>query len=46
MEPFVQMGGQVGQDIHLWRDLSNGATLKQLDEDASASLRYLRKVFG
>lgn len=34
MEPFVQMGGQVEKDIHVWRDLSKGATEEQLDKDA------------
>lgn len=45
MEPFVMTGGQVGQDIHVWRDLSNGATVEQLDRDAAESVRYLRSVF-
>ena len=34
MEPFVTMGGQVGQDIHVWRDISHGASEEQLDKDA------------
>ena len=34
MEPFVTMGGQVGQDIHVWRDISRGASEEQLDKDA------------
>ena len=25
LEPFVVMGGQVGRDVSLWRDLSGGA---------------------
>lgn len=45
MEPFVRMGGQVGSDIHIWRDISQQATDKQLDEDAAASLKFLRYVF-
>lgn len=46
MEPFVQMGGQVGKDISIWRDLSHGATEQMLDADAAASVEYLRKVMG
>ena len=42
MEPFVLMGGTVGKDISIWRDLSHGATEAQLDADAAASVRYLR----
>jgi len=46
MEPFVTMGGQVGKDISIWRDLSHGATEAQLDQDAADSVAYLRKVMG
>lgn len=46
MEPFVMMGGQVGRDISIWRDLSHGATVEQLDQDAADSVVYLRKVMG
>ena len=45
MEPFVQMGGQVGKDISIWRDMSHGASIEQLDADAAASVEYLRKTF-
>jgi len=44
MEPFVNTGGQVGQDIHVWRDISNGANEKQLDEDARESVIFQRKM--
>ena len=44
MEPFVRMGGQVSQDVALWRDLSSGADEEKLDQDAAASLRWLRGV--
>ena len=44
MEPFVRMGGQVSQDVALWRDLSGGADEEKLDQDAAASLRWLRGV--
>lgn len=46
MEPFVSMGGQVGQDIRIWRDISHGATEEQLDQDAAASVKYLRGIWG
>lgn len=46
MEPFVTMGGQVGKDISIWRDLSHGATVEQLDQDAAASVAYLHKTMG
>ena len=46
MEPFVQMGGQVGKDISIWRDMSHGATEAMLDKDAADSVAYLRKVMG
>lgn len=46
MEPFVQMGGEVGRDIKVWRDMSNSASQEQLDEDARQSVAYLRHVFS
>lgn len=42
MEPFVRMGGEVGRDIKVWRDLSNNADEKQLDVDAKAALDFIR----
>jgi D-psicose/D-tagatose/L-ribulose 3-epimerase len=45
MEPFVLMGGQVGKDIKVWRDLSNGADGEDLDRAAAASVAYIRKTF-
>lgn len=46
MEPFVKSGGGVGSDIKVWRDLSKGATIQQLDEDAKNSVAFLRYVFS
>lgn len=46
MEPFVRMGGRVGEDIKVWRDLSNNATEAELDEAAGKSLIYLKSLFG
>jgi len=44
MEPFVRMGGQVGADIKVWHDLSNGATDLQLDQDAKQAVAFQRKM--
>lgn len=46
MEPFVKTGGQVGQDIKVWRDLSGNATEEQLDKELADSLEFVREVFG
>ena len=45
MEPFVRMGGQIGQEIRVWRDVSRGADDAQLDRDAAWSVNYLRNAF-
>ncbi len=45
MEPFVLMGGEVGSDIKIWRDISKGASEEQLDKDAAESVAFLRKTF-
>jgi len=39
------MGGKVGQDVSIWRDLSKGATIEQLDQDAADSVKYLKDIF-
>ena len=46
MEPFVKTGGSIGQDIKVWRDLSNGASEAELDEDARAALEFCRYILG
>ena len=46
MEPFVHMGGKVGSDIKVWRDLTGGASEDQNDADIKASLEFLRKAFA
>jgi len=46
MEPFVKSGGTIGSDIKVWRDLSDGASVDQLDQDAKDSAAYLRYVFS
>ncbi len=45
MEPFVLMGGQVGSDIKVWRDLSEGASSEQLDMNAKEALKFTKHVF-
>lgn len=45
MEPFILMGGQVGSDIKVWRDISEGATPRELDLMAAESVSFLRKAF-
>ncbi len=42
MEPFVKMGGTVGSDIKVWRDLSAGAGESELDEEARQGLNFSR----
>lgn len=42
MEPFVRMGGTVGSNIKVWRDISNGADEAKLDEDAREALNFSR----
>jgi D-psicose/D-tagatose/L-ribulose 3-epimerase len=37
MEPFVKMGGQVGSDIRVWRDLSDNAGEAQLSEEETTA---------
>ena len=43
MEPFVKPGGQVGQDIKVFRDLSGGADEAQMDAMAAEALRFIRQ---
>ena len=46
MEPFVKPGGQVGKDIKVWRDLSNGADENEMDRQIKESLQFLKKSFA
>jgi D-psicose/D-tagatose/L-ribulose 3-epimerase len=45
MEPFVRMGGTVGKDIKVWRDMNPGATIDQLDRDAADALSFQKYMF-
>jgi D-psicose/D-tagatose/L-ribulose 3-epimerase len=46
MEPFVLMGGGVGNDIKVWRDLGSGGDEAVLDRDAAQSVAFLRNAFA
>ena len=40
------MGGGVGSDIKVWRDLSDNADEAQMDEAAQQALAFSRYVLG
>lgn len=44
MEPFVKTGGEVGRDIKVWRDLSDGADNDQMDADIKGALKFIKNV--
>jgi len=44
MEPFVLMGGQIGQDIKVWRNLASSGEA-DLDEAARQSVKFIRESF-
>ena len=46
MEPFVRMGGTVGREIRVWRDLSENADDTRLDADIAEALRFVKGKFG
>ncbi|HJD24508.1 MAG TPA: dolichol monophosphate mannose synthase, partial [Firmicutes bacterium] len=43
MEPFIRMGGQVGKDIKIFRDISGGADDAEMDRLAAASAAFVRR---
>lgn len=43
MEPFVQMGGTVGKNIKVWRELLANPTEEALDNEAAFALSFLRQ---
>lgn len=45
MEPFVRVGGTVGNDIKVFRDLSEGVDDKGLDDDIRQSLIFVKNQF-
>ncbi|OQX30060.1 MAG: dolichol monophosphate mannose synthase [Spirochaeta sp. LUC14_002_19_P3] len=46
MEPFIKMGGTVGSDIKVWRDLSGGADEEAMDKLARDALIFSRYMLG
>lgn len=42
MEPFIKSGGEIGRNISVWRDISEGASDEQMDEMARESLDFVR----
>ncbi len=45
MEPFVRMGGTVGSDIKVWRDMSHHADEAALDREIGEALRFVKGKF-
>ena len=45
MEPFVLQGGEVGEAIKVFRDLSGGADEAKMDADLKAGLEFLKTNF-
>jgi D-psicose/D-tagatose/L-ribulose 3-epimerase len=46
MEPFVRMGGTIGSNIKVWRDISRGADEASMDKDARDALVFSRYLLG
>lgn len=46
MEPFVKMGGTVGDQIKVWRDLSGNANESEMDKAAKSALEFSRYMMG
>ena len=45
MEPFVRMDGQIGKDIRIWHDFSNGCSNDELDKYAANAVTYLKNMW-
>ena len=43
MEPFIKMGGEVGRDIKVWRDISEGASESEMEQFLADAAMMLRK---
>lgn len=43
-EPFVMQGGEVGRDIHVFRDLIDNTSEKRIDEEASYLLNFEKEM--
>ncbi|MDD3172732.1 MAG: sugar phosphate isomerase/epimerase [Herbinix sp.] len=46
MEPFVRSGGQVGQDIKIWREIVTDTSEAALDKNAKDALNFQRYILG
>ena len=45
-EPFVQMGGEVGRDIKVWRDLLPDTSEALIDKMAAQLLDFEKKMMA
>ncbi len=45
LEPFTMAYGTIGNNVFLWRDLSNGASKQQLDEEMKQSLTFIKSKY-
>ena len=43
-EPFIMQGGEVGRDIHVFRDLIDNPIEKRIDEEAAYLLDFEKKM--
>ena len=43
MEPFIKMGGEVGRDIKVWRDISKGASEEEMEQLLTNAAMMLRE---
>lgn len=46
MEPFVLQGGKVGQDIKVWREITDNTSENRLDQAAKDALQFSRYMLG
>lgn len=44
MEPFIKPGGEVGRDIKLYRDLSGGCGIEEMDIMAKEGCRFVKSL--
>ncbi len=45
-EPFVKMGGEVGRDIYVWRNLIDDVSEAALDKEAKELLEFTKRMMG
>ena len=43
-EPFVKMGGEVGRDIYVWRNLMSDVSEQALDKEAKYILDFAKEM--